>query len=129
MAEGDTLVNAVIGAVVTAVAALVVAPAAPLIGGAVAGYLDGGERSDGLRVGALSGLVSLIPTALAGLVLVFVLGLLGFGALLDVGGALAVGAVGAAFLAVAALTTILTVVGLSALGGWVGNYLKYDTGL
>jgi len=50
MTEGDTLENAIVGAVVTALTASFV-PFAPVAGGAVAGYLQGRDREEGLRVG------------------------------------------------------------------------------
>ncbi len=36
-----------------------IVPLAPLLGGGIAGYLEGGERDDGVRVGLLSGVVGL----------------------------------------------------------------------
>ena len=122
MAEHDTLLNAVIGAAVTALVSSIL-PVAPFFGGALAGYLEGGTRSDGLRVGAISGvigavLLGIVLTAFALLVSLFIAGTSGsFGA----------GAVGFLFVAVFAVTAGLIIVGLSAAGGWAGNYLKYET--
>ena len=122
MAEGDTFLNALLGAVVSVVLSFV--PASPLLGGMLAGYLEGGSREDGLRVGAISGVVALIP--LVGFLLLVV----GAGALFLVGGMPArAGAVGAIFLLVAGLLAALYSVGLSALGGWLGNYVLTDTDL
>lgn len=59
MAEGDTGVNALVGAVVSIVLAFL--PFSTVIGGAVAGYLQGGQTGDGVRVGALSGAVAALP--------------------------------------------------------------------
>lgn len=129
MAEGDTLANAVVGALAAAVAGAVVGPIGPLVGGAVAGYLDGGARSDGVRVGALAGLLSLIPALLLGALVLIALTVLGFGFVVDPGTVLAVGAFGVVFVALALATAVLTTAALGALGGWVGNYLKYDAEL
>jgi uncharacterized membrane protein (GlpM family) len=128
MAEGDTLVNTLIGAVASTVLSGVV-PFAPVFGGAIAGYLQAGDRNDGLRVGALAGLVAFVPALLFGiLVLGFVLSVVVGGAVrgapmgfslfgsLGVVGVILFGVFGFAYF-----------VGLSALGGWIGNYVKYDT--
>ncbi|WP_225333858.1 DUF5518 domain-containing protein [Halomicrobium urmianum] len=129
MAEGDTLANAVVGALAAAIAGAVVGPIGPLIGGAVAGYLDGGARSDGVRVGALAGLLSLIPGTLFGALVLTALGVIGFGFVVDPSAFLAVGAFGVVFVAFALVIATLTTAALGALGGWVGNYLKYDADL
>lgn len=123
MAEGDTLVNAVLGAVVTAVLASFV-PFAPVAGGMAAGYLQGGDRDDGLRVGTLSGVVGLIPLVLFGAVVANVL-------FLFVGGMMGMprrfGGLGALAIVAGLLFVSLYTVGLSAVGGWLGNYVRYDT--
>ncbi|ELZ25588.1 hypothetical protein C475_10308 [Halosimplex carlsbadense 2-9-1] len=121
MKEGNTFINALIGAIVTAVVGGFI-PFGPAAGGAVAGYLQGGTRSDGLKVGVLSGIIGLIPlTAVLFLALSF-FGVIAVGsgeaAGLAIGGVIAVG--------IFALVAIYTV-GLSALGGWIGNYVKQDT--
>ncbi|WP_058997039.1 DUF5518 domain-containing protein [Haloarcula sp. CBA1127] len=123
MAEGDTFVNAIIGAVATALLSGFV-PLAPLLGGGIAGYLEGGERDDGVRVGLLSGVVGL-AISLVFFVVVFVF--------LTVVLALApealgvFGAMGLLVLVLGTLTTAAYFLGLSALGGWLGNYVRYDT--
>ena len=123
MGDGDTLLNAALGALVTVVLSGVV-PVAPLVGGAVAGYLQGGDRGDGLRVGLVSGLVAVVPAAL---VFAFVFSAL-TAVLFSVGEPGIPFAVGGLF-AVVAVFVVATIVGLSALGGWVGNYVRYDTGV
>ncbi|AUG46739.1 hypothetical protein BVU17_04085 [Haloarcula taiwanensis] len=123
MGEGDTFVNAVIGAVATALLSGFV-PLAPLLGGCIAGYLEGGERDDGVRVGLLSGVVGL-AISLVFFVVVFVF-LAAFLAVVPE----ALGVFGAAGLFVLVLGTITAAayfLGLSAVGGWLGNYVKYDT--
>jgi hypothetical protein len=123
MAEGETLVNAVLGAVVSVVLAPLV-PFAPVVGGMVAGYLEGGDRSAGLRVGALSGGVALVPLLVLGVVLanVFVFVLSG-----AVGVPRAVGGLGLVVLLLGTVFLAVYTVGLSTAGGWLGNYVRYDT--
>ncbi|GGK81600.1 DUF5518 domain-containing protein [Haloarcula sebkhae] len=123
MGEGDTFVNAVIGAVATALLSGFV-PLAPLLGGGLAGYLEGGKRADGVRVGFLSGVIGLaISLVFFVVVFVFLAALLAF-----VPDALGVfGAMGLFVLVLGTLTTAAYFLGLSALGGWLGNYVKYDT--
>jgi len=123
MGEGDTLVNAIIGAVATALLSGFV-PLAPLLGGGMAGYLEGGKRDDGVRVGLLSGVIGL-AISLVFFVVVFVF-LAAFLAFVPE----ALGVFGAMGLLVLVLGTVMTAayfLGLSALGGWLGNYVRYDT--
>lgn len=124
MAEGDTLVNGLLGGIVAIVLSAV--PFSPVLGGVVAGYLEGGSRRDGLWVGALAGLVAAIPVAAIVVVGVLVSGV----ALVGIGpraaGGIAIFAV--LFVAVAVFSAVYTI-GLGALGGWLGNYVKYDTDL
>ncbi len=122
MAEGDTLINALIGAVVGTVAGAVL-PFGPLLGGGVAGYLEGGDRSDGTKVGLIAGLIALVPTVVVGFFVMVLFGLFSVGA----GDGLALGALGLLFLLIVLAFGLVYVVGLSAAGGWLGNYVKYDT--
>ncbi len=120
MGEHDTLLNAVIGVVASIVLSFI--PLSPALGGAVAGYLQGGSRSEGLRVGAISGMLSLLAGAVF-----FGLFILGFGVFYLGSGAPGVfGAAGILFFIVAAVISALYTVGLSAVGGWIGNYAKYE---
>jgi hypothetical protein len=125
MAEGDTLQNVLIGAAINVFGGPII-PGATVLGGAVAAYLQGGTREDGLKVGALTGVVSLLPLLLLGAVFgnvvlgVFVAGFgvprafSGFGIFL--------------LLSVVVFAVVYTVL-FSAAGGWLGNYVKYDTDL
>ena len=123
MAEGDTLVNALIGAVVAIVLAFL--PLSPVLGGLVAGYLEGGDRDDGIRVGALAGVIAFLPMVGFGLLLY------GFGMFFLLGGF--PGGASVVVLVLLALFALVMVgvytVGLAALGGWVGNYVLTDTDL
>jgi len=123
MAEGDTLINALIGAVVGTVAGSIL-PFGPVIGGIAAGYLEGGTSSDGLRVGLYAGLIALIPLLIGGFAVVSFLGFFAIGVGPD---AFALGAVGFLILAVLFVGSLVYIVGLSAAGGWLGNYIKYET--
>jgi hypothetical protein len=128
MAEGDTLVNGAIGAVATVVLSSFV-PFAPVFGGGVAGYLEGGDRSAGLRVGALAGGIALVPAILVGLLVVTLFfGVVAGGAATGApGGVRTFGAFGFVAVVLIGVLGIAYFVGLSALGGWLGNYVKYDT--
>jgi hypothetical protein len=132
MGEGDTLPNALIGAVVTTLTVGAV-PLAPVLGGAAAGYLQGGTRSDGVRIGVWSGVVALIPALLLGTLVFGFLGSAIFGGAMGPGmgpgGGLLAGGIGIAVLLVGLVVGLVYVVGLSALGGYLGNYLKHDTGI
>jgi Ca2+-binding RTX toxin-like protein len=128
MAEGDTLINALVGGIASIVLSFV--PLSPVLGGAIAGYLQGGTRNDGLRVGAYSGIVAAIPLALF---FVFALALFGVVGIFSAGagGGRAAGGIALflfAFVFALVVSAIYTV-GLGAIGGWLGNYVKYDTDL
>lgn len=113
--ERSPWVYALIGAVVTVVTAFI--PFSPVLGGGVAGYLQEGGDREGLRVGALSGLLAAIPIMLIfGLVVMLFLGIAVAG---EVAGPLFVVAV----LLVIALFVVGYTVVLSAVGGMVGAAL------
>ncbi|MFB6129473.1 MAG: DUF5518 domain-containing protein [Salinigranum sp.] len=121
----DTLVHALVGAAVSVVLSFVLF--SPVLGGAVAGYLHG---TDGLRVGAISGLLAAIPLAL----FLALVGLVGgfFVAVPAMGGVgpgfhpgVGLGVTGAFLLLVlfgAAVAAVYTVA-LSAVGGLLGVYV------
>lgn len=120
MAEGDTLINAVIGLVASIVLSFL--PFSPLLGGAVAGYLQGGDSSDGLRVGAISGTIGLVVGAVVLVLFVVVFGVFLSGTAGAEAGLL--GGLGLVVLLGGSLVSAVYLVGLSALGGSLGNYVK-----
>jgi|GEM_PF-263150 len=111
--SGNLSVNALIGAVVTVVTAFL--PFSPVLGGAVAAYLEGGDRDRGLKTGAVSGIIASVPLALVVLVVLF---FIPFAFALDPSGAAGVGALIVVFIVVIAVGLVAAyTVGLSALGG------------
>jgi hypothetical protein len=118
----DTTAIAIAGGVVSIVTSFV--PLSPILGGLAAGYLRGGTRSDGARIGAYAGIVAALPVSV---VMLFALG----------GFAIVAGQVGltasiSVFVGVsilfAALVGVAYMVGLSALGGYFGvSYSKNTT--
>lgn len=127
MAEGDTGMNALIGAIVGVVLAPIL-PFSTVVGGAVSGYLQGDDRQEGLRVGAFAGAIMLIPI----LLFLLLLGNVFFFA--AAGGAFPspsmFGLAGGFTIVIfifAFFFGLVYVVGLAAVGGYVGNYVKTDT--
>ena len=115
--QRDTWVNAVIGAVVSVVFSFI--PFSPVIGGAVAGYLEGGDRNRGLRVGGYAGAIAAIPLVL--LVGAFIV--LGpFGVVVAPGEAIRT-LLGILLLAALAVVIGAYTIGLGAVGGYVGVIL------
>lgn len=114
----NTLLNALIGGVVGVVLSFI--PFSTVLGGAVAGYFEGGDRLSGAKVGAIAGLIVFAPLVLVGLaVLVFVPVTApdaGVGVQL---------ALWVSLLVIVVLVAIYTV-GLSALGGILGVYVKKE---
>lgn len=110
--EPNTLMNALIGAVVTVVTAPAL-PFAAIVGGAVAGYL---QQRDGLKVGALSGAIAAVPA--------FFIAWLIAGVLLI--GADPVAALTSVF-AIAVFAAVLAYLVLAgALGGLIGVYVREE---
>lgn len=120
MGEGDTVINAVIGAAVTVV--LSFTAFSPILGGGVAGYLQRGERSDGLRVGALSGAIATIP---------FLLLIALFGSLLfsgsTIGGGVGIPGGFVILVLFGVVFALVWTVVLSAIGGYLGVYIATET--
>jgi hypothetical protein len=124
MAEGDTLINAIVGALVSAVVGWFL-PFGPLFGGMAAGYMQGGDSSEGVRVGAISGALGLIPALLVGGLVFVVVGALFLG--VGVGEFLAASFVTGFLVVVILFGLAVYFVGFGALGGYIGNYVKYET--
>jgi hypothetical protein len=115
------LINGFLGGVVAVLLAFL--PFSTVLGGAVAGYLQGPDRRAGLRAGALAGTISLVPMLLiaflvAGFLVIVPATPGGPGSRLPL------------FLAVVVLTGLAVLgiytVGGGALGGYVGSYIKED---
>lgn len=107
-----TPLNALVGGVVGVVLSFI--PASPILGGAVAAYLERGTSRDGLVVGAVAGAMMLVPYLLFGAAVLVIMG---------VGGA----PIWFALLAFGMLFAgALYTVGLSALGGYLGWYLRQE---
>lgn len=117
MGRGDTWLNALLGALVTIVLSVTVF--SPVLGGAVAGYLQGPDTGDGLRVGALSGVLAAIP----GILVFATLGTVVLGTLGLVEGGALFGAVGLLVGALLVVVVVAYAALLSALGGYVGAAL------
>lgn len=115
-----TIVNAVIGAIAAVVLAFL--PFSTVLGGTVSGFLEGEDGRAGTLVGALAGLITLLPFAGLGLlglaVLSAWLGVLGVPA----GGIAAMIAVVGLFVAAAVVYTV----GFSAVGGYLGAVLARE---
>lgn len=113
MAHGDTLLNAAIGAVATIV--LTILPFSPVLGGALAGYLQRGEYADGAKVGAISGAFAAIPVAL------IIMLVAAFFTIVPAGsGHLGIGVFFSFIFVFALLVVMVYTVGLGALGGVIG---------
>lgn len=115
------LINGFLGGVVAVLLAFL--PFSTVLGGVVAGYLQGPDRRAGLRAGALAGVVALIPLLLvaflvAGLFVIVPASPGGPGPRFGV------------FFVLLALTVLgvlgIYTVGGGALGGYIGSYLKED---
>ncbi|MEY7849249.1 DUF5518 domain-containing protein [Natrarchaeobius sp. A-rgal3] len=120
MVSSRTLIHAVIGAVVGVVLSFI--PFSTVIGGAVAGFLEGPDTREGAVVGALAGAITFLPIAATATVAFLFLGL-GFG----VSGAPAGGFVFLLFLIVIGTTALLVyTVGVALLGGYLGAYLANE---
>lgn len=104
----NTWINALIGAVVTIVFSFTMI--SPVLGGAAAGFL---QKNDGVRVGAISGLIAVVPVILSALGLVGLFGLISIPA-----------AIGIVVILLALILIPVYVIGLSALGGYLGVYIR-----
>ncbi|ARS89699.1 DUF5518 domain-containing protein [Natrarchaeobaculum aegyptiacum] len=120
MSTHGTLVHAIVGAIVGILLSFI--PFSTVIGGAVAGFLEGPNHRDGALAGALAGAITFLPAAgIALLALAFV----GFGtafAAIPIEGAavLFVGVV------LAFATILIYTVGLALVGGFLGAALARE---
>jgi hypothetical protein len=112
---GNTYLNALIGAVATVL--LSFTGISPVLGGAAAGYLEGGETSDGLRVGAISGAIASLPALGLLFLILFLIPVAPEPGVVIGGGVLLLGIVALVF---------GYVVALSAIGGVIGAYAKRE---
>lgn len=113
----NTWLNALIGGVIGVVFAFI--PLSTVIGGAVAGYLEGGDYSSGAKVGVFAGLIAFIPFT-------FILGIMLF--VMPMMGPPGPGSTIAfwVMLIFALCFAAVYVVGLSSLGGILGAYVKEE---
>lgn len=112
--DSTLLINAVIGGIVGIVFSFVLF--SPVIGGGVAGYLEGTDTRDGMLTGAVSGLIMLIPLISIGFFIsVLMVGMVG-------GPVYLLGFFGSFILLLVALYTV----GLGALGGFLGAYIRRE---
>ncbi|QCW04874.1 DUF5518 domain-containing protein [Natrinema pallidum] len=119
MVSTRTFVNAIIGAVVGV--ALSFIPGSTVLGGAVAGFLEGPDGRAGTIAGVIAGFVMFLPIATGG---ALVFGFLGLGLLGGVpGGGIAVLSI---FVVVALLIVLVYTIGFSVLGGYLGAYLARE---
>lgn len=110
----DLLLGASVGAFVTVF--LWYIPLSPLLGGAAAGYLQGGTPVDARRAGALAGALVPVMILLFALVAFLIAGARVFGRFpFGPAVAVAVSVLGVAY-----------AVGLGAVGGWVGGLARED---
>ncbi len=119
MVDQTELRNAVLGAVVTI--ALSFTGFSPLFGGGTAGYLQQEPPKRGARIGAISGGLATLP-----IVLILVLGFV-----LYLGRASMFGLPGGVELAIILFVMFpllfAWIIGLSAIGGYLGAYLAQET--
>jgi len=102
----------VVGAIVNTVLSFI--PFSPILGGAAASHLSTDREASGVAAGAFAGLFTIIPALVA-------LAFVGVGLFTGLPGSTAAAAIAA--LVVGALLTIAYIVGLSALGGYIGRRL------
>ncbi len=114
--RSGTLTNGFLGAVVTVVFSFI--PFSPVLGGAVAAYLQKGDGNESLRVGAISGLMAAAPLVL---IITFVFGFLSLIPLAE-GEPVATGFFWLILLFGAGVILVYSV-GLSAAGGFVGHVI------
>ena len=111
----NTYVNAILGALATLL--LSFTGISPILGGALAGYLEGGETRDGLKIGAISGAIASLPAFGILLLVLFFVPVVPEPGVVIGGGLIA--------LLIIALVFAYTMA-LSAIGGVIGTYAKRE---
>lgn len=114
MVRKRTLVNAVIGAVVSLLLSFI--PFSTVLGGLVSGFLEGSDAGDGAVVGALAGTIAFLPLA------AFAFAILAFVGVGVIANAIPLGGLLAGIVVVAFVTTMIFAytVGLALVGGVLG---------
>lgn len=113
----NTLLNALIGGIAGIVLSFI--PFSTVLGGGIAGYLEGGDSAAGAKVGAIAGLVAFVPLVfILGIVLVFVPVVSGPSPGVQL-------ALWVSILVIVLLVALYTI-GLGIVGGILGVYVKED---
>lgn len=105
-------VNGLIGAVAALLLSFI--PLSTVLGGAIAGYLEGGTNDDGLKVGTIAGVIMFIPFLLIGYL---------FAAILVFGDA---PGLFSGFVIFVLLLAAFYTIGAAMVGGLVGVYLSRE---
>jgi hypothetical protein len=111
IASPSVVGNAIIGAMVTIVASFV--PFSPVLGGAVSGYLQRGSTDSPVRVGGTAGLFATLPVVIVFVTITWSL----------LGSDTGLTTIVVASLAISLVVSIAYMIGLSALGGYLGAEL------
>lgn len=113
----NTVLNGLIGGVVAIVLSFI--PFSTVLGGAVAGYLEGGDYNAGGKAGGIAGVVAFLP---------FVAILAGLALFVPVMGGTGAGQQAAIWLMALLILTVSAVytIGFGIVGGVIGVYLKRE---
>ena len=107
----STTGNAILGAMVTIVASFV--PFSPVLGGAVSGYLQRGSDGSPVRVGGIAGLFATLPVVIVFVAITWSL----------LGSSTGLTTIVVASLVISLVVSVAYMIGLSALGGYLGAEL------
>lgn len=116
MSDTNNWINAVIGAVITV--ALSFTGFSPLLGGGVAAYLQGESPSRGAKIGAISGIIAMIPVLLFAIVGVTLFAMASPMRFSPPGGVESL-----IIFAIMVPIMAMWIVGLSTAGGYLGAYI------
>jgi hypothetical protein len=116
IASPSVVGNAIVGAMVTIVASFV--PFSPILGGAVSGYLDRGSDGSPVRAGGIAGLFATLPVIIVFAVITWSL----------LGSATGLTTIVVASLVISLVISVVYMIGLSALGGYLGAELTRSEG-